>query len=204
LPANDPLRTKLGAKLVGRWKSGTPIDLSPDKDNHLTDNAKNNDFDFLTKDASGHEVPDEAGFRCPRFAHVRKVYPRERNAFGNRIRRIIRRGAPFGLPFDPQGGSGHDANAERGLFFVAYMSSFEHKFEFLMGIWVNSPDFPVVGAGPDPIIGDHQPRPSPIDLHQQGKPDFQKDFQRFVHTTGTLYAFTPSITALKQMANGTL
>jgi len=84
------------------------------------------------------------------------------------------------------------------------MSSIEQKFEFLMQAWVNNPGFPVPAAGPDPIIGDHQPRPSPIDMHRQGKPDFQKDFQRFVHTTGTLYAFVPSITALKNMASGTL
>jgi len=204
LAPNDPLRQSLGAKLVGRWKSGTPVDLSPDKDNNLTDDAHINNFNYGTIDAHGDFQADDEGFRVPRFAHIRKVYPRERDFAGNRARRIIRRGVPFGPPFDPAKGNGGDNDAERGLVFVAYMSSIENKFEFLMQVWANNADFPLPEAGPDPIIGDTQPRPSPIDLKIQGKPDFKKDFQRFVHTTGTLYAFSPSISTLKGLASGTL
>lgn len=205
LAPNDPLRQSLGAKLVGRWKSGTPVDLSPDEDKNLTDDAHINNFNYENLDAHGNPTgPDDDGFRVPRFAHIRKVYPRAQDAFGNRARRIIRRGVPFGPPFDPAKGNGGDNDAERGLVFVAYMSSIENKFEFLMQAWANNADFPVPEAGPDPIIGDTQPRPSPNDLKIQGKPDFKKDFERFVHTTGTLYAFSPSISAIKEMASGTL
>lgn len=204
LPAGDPLHGMLGAKLVGRWKRGTPIDLAPNANIDITDKARINNFNFITKEDRDQAQGDADGFRCPRFAHVRKVYPRQKDSFGNRARRVIRRGVPFGLPFDPAGGSGHDAHSERGLVFVAYMSSIEEKFEFLMRVWVNNPDFPVPGAGPDPIIGDAQPRPSPYDLHRQGKPDFKADFPRIVHTSGTLYAFTPSLKALNGLANGTL
>lgn len=188
VPADGSINADmLGAKVVGRWKSGTPIDLSPDKDNNLTDDATTNNFTFAN---------DLQGLRCPRFAHIRKVYPRDHDAFGNRAKRIIRRGIPFGPPFD------QDANAERGLFFVAYMESIEGQFEFLMGAWVNPESFPFdVPQGPDAILGDQFSGAS-CTIQRQGKPPLQHAFKRFVETTGTLYAFAPSLSALNQLANG--
>jgi Dyp-type peroxidase family len=177
----------LGAKLVGRWKSGTPIDLSPDTDNNLTDDAHINNFRFDN---------DSQGLRCPRFAHIRKVYPRDHDLFGNRAKRIMRRGIPFGPSFD------YDANAERGLFFVAYMESIEGQFEFLNGAWINFPSFPFDNPqGPDAIIGSEF-EAGPCTIARQGKPAIQHSFKRFVETTGTLYAFVPSRSALNQLANG--
>ena len=177
----------LGAKLVGRWKSGTPIDLSPDKDNNLTDDASVNNFNFAS---------DAQGLRCPRFAHIRKVYPRDHDFAGNRAKRIIRRGIPFGPPFD------QDATAERGLFFVAYMESIEGQFEFLMSAWVNSSSFPFdVPQGPDVIIASEFGA-GPCTIQRQGKPPLQHSFKRFVETSGTLYTFVPSLSALNQLANG--
>ena len=177
----------LGAKVVGRWKSGTPVDLSPDQDHNLTDDVHINNFNF---------AGDDQGLRSPRFAHIRKVYPRNHDAFGNRAKRVIRRGIPFGPPFD-QGGS-----AERGLFFVAYMASIEDKFEFLMNAWVNFQFFPFdVPQGPDAVIGSEF-EVAPCTIQRQGKPALQPTFKRFVNTTGSLYAFVPSLTALTQLANG--
>jgi hypothetical protein len=53
----------LGARFVGRWKDGTPIDISP---NHpdpalAKDKQRNNHFDFST-------VKDQS--KCPFAAHV--------------------------------------------------------------------------------------------------------------------------------------
>jgi len=211
LPSDDPLRSKIGAMLVGRWKSGTPVDLSPDTDNGLTSDTEINNFNFLARDVENiHVDNDEAGLRCPHFGHIRKVYPRQGGFAINRVKRIIRRGVPFGNPYDPARGEGFDAQAARGLVFVAYMSSIEAKFEFLMRAWVNNPKFPVPqfesGAetltGPDPIIGDAAPL-SPITLKHPGGNDLKPDFLRKVQTTGTLYAFSPSIPALNALANGT-
>ena len=177
----------LGAKVVGRWKSGTPVDLSPGTDSNLTDNARINNFNFAN---------DDQGLRCPRFAHIRKVYPRDHDFDGNRTKRIMRRGIPFGPPFD------QDANAERGLFFVAYMESIEGQFEFLMSAWVDNPEFPFdVPQGPDVIIGSEFGSP-PCTIQRQGQSALQPTFKRFVNTTGTLYAFTPSLSALNLLANG--
>lgn len=192
LPAGDPLGASLeplGAKLVGRWKDGTPVALSPDVDDNLTDDAHINNFDFSNDES--------LGTKCPRFAHIRKVYPRDNGLAGNRIRRIIRRGVPYGPPYDPNAGN---ADEDRGLLFVSYMASIENQFEFLTRIWVNS-SFPIPDAGPDPIIGDTA-SPRPNTLHRDGKPEFQVNFERFVHTRGAVYAFTPSISALKEIAEG--
>jgi len=58
----------LGARLVGRWKSGAPIVLSPleDDPNLGSDPTRNNNFGF---DRRSQE-------RFPFAAHIRKTYPR--------------------------------------------------------------------------------------------------------------------------------
>src|SRR5262249_16876477 len=60
----------LAARMVGRWKSGAPLELAPLRDypglGH--DDKRNNDFEF---------GEDPAQRRCPYAAHIRKVYPRD-------------------------------------------------------------------------------------------------------------------------------
>jgi deferrochelatase/peroxidase EfeB len=86
--------------------------------------------------------------------------------------RILRRGIPFGPVLqgstleDPK----PDDGVERGLHFIAYMTSIEDQFEFIIRNWVNNPDFKepsgshathpatqldpnTQGGGHDPIIG---------------------------------------------------
>jgi Dyp-type peroxidase family len=234
LPAGDPLNEdSLGAKLVGRWRSGAPIDLAPDEDDPTFDPTQGNNFHFYQRDEQGNIIRDpdgtpntdnDPGLRCPRFAHIRKVYPRANNFAGNRSRRIIRRGVPFGLPFQPTAGEEHGADAQRGLLFVAYMRSFEDQFEFLQSIWANPPGFPfdVPTPGPDPIIGTARPDDKPVSVPvpsadddenatvrlNRGKPDAVQEtllhFERWVHTTGAVYTFVPSIPTLTQLASGLL
>ncbi len=192
---SDPLTVdQLAAKLVGRWRSGTPLAHAPDRDNRSARNQNDdNDFEF---------VPDDPeGFKTPRFAHIRKMYPRDDTFRENERHRILRRGIPFGLHFDPALGRGHGVDAERGLCFNAFMSSIEDQFEFLQQHWANNPNFREAGDGPDPVIGTD---PAPVTLRRQGRPDRRLDFRRFVQTTGALYAFAPSLTTLTRLARGTL
>lgn len=200
LPEDDPMSEDvLAAKLVGRWRSGTPLANAPERDNRSSRNRRDdNDFDF---------ADDEQGHKTPRFAHVRKMYPRDDARFRDTRHRIIRRGIPFGRTFDPAAGRGHGVDTDRGLLFNVFMASIEEQFEFLQQAWANAANFPSVVFqdnrvdGPDPVIGED---PAPLDLRRENLPDQALDFRRFVLTTGAVYAFAPSLSTLRQLAAGEL
>jgi Dyp-type peroxidase family len=183
----------LAAKLVGRWRSGTPLAHAPDGDlrsGRVADD--DNDFEY-SDDPDGHKTP--------RFAHIRKVYPRDQEVPGEPTaerRRIIRRGIPFGLPFDPALGRGYGTDAERGLVFAAFMASIENKFEFLQQQWVNDIGFPEAADGVDPVIGTG----GAVTLKHDGAADATLTFAQFVTTEGAIYAFAPSLTTLAALATG--
>ena len=61
----------LGARFIGRWKSGAPIELTPFQDDPklAKDAQRNNNFDF-----SGESFDDQT--KCPFTAHIRKMNPR--------------------------------------------------------------------------------------------------------------------------------
>ena len=60
----------LAARMVGRWKSGAPLELAPLRDDPALggDDKRNNDFEF---------GDDRYQRKCPYAAHIRKVYPRD-------------------------------------------------------------------------------------------------------------------------------
>ncbi len=102
---------RLAAKVVGCWRSGSPLALAPDHDDPSTRVPKRiNKFDF---------GDDPEGENTPIFAHIRKTYPRG-GRFDDNLHRIMRRGIPFGLHFDPALGRGHGQDAERCLIFNAH------------------------------------------------------------------------------------
>ena len=127
----------LGARMVGRWKSGAPIDITPLKDDPKlgADPERNNDFDFNFTNPD--DQTDQT--RCPFAAHIRKSYPRQDlEKFVNiDANRIIRQGIPFGpevTPLEASEGKTHkDLHGEipRGLAFVCYQTILGNGFEFL-------------------------------------------------------------------------
>ncbi|MCW2534392.1 MAG: hypothetical protein JWQ26_91 [Modestobacter sp.] len=188
----------LAARFVGRWRSGTPVDKAPDRDiRGGRQRTEDNDFEFES---------DADGLRCPRFAHIRKVYPRKApppsvGEEESNKHRILRRGIPFGPAFDPTAGRGHGIDSERGLVFACYQASIEDQFQFLQRYWVNNADFPDRSDGPDPVIGVD----GKVVLHADGGATTElPELRRFVRTQGSLFAVTPSIPALLAMATGEL
>lgn len=187
----------LAAKMVGRWRSGAPLARYPERDaGAARDTLRDNDFDY-TDDPLGHKTP--------RFCHIRKMLPRD-GRFHDRGRRLLRRGIPFGPPFDPATSVDRD-RSERGLLFIAYVASIERQFEFLQRFWANTPTFPGIidqaqplDDGFDPIIGSSS---VPCRLRRSAQPDAQLDLQRFVHTSGALYGFVPSLSTLIMLAGET-
>src|SRR5437867_5859541 len=79
----------IAAKLMGRWRSGAPLVLAPNKDDPElgADMQRTNDFNYKEMDPHGYAVP--------LGAHIRRMNPRDTAANMNR-RRMIRRGAPYG------------------------------------------------------------------------------------------------------------
>ncbi|KAK7033639.1 dye-decolorizing heme-containing peroxidase [Paramarasmius palmivorus] len=137
----------LGARMVGRWKSGAPIDLAPLRDDPVlaADPNRNNDFTY--------DHPDLAGFTfstnqtlCPFGAHTRKTNPRAHLPTNTR-NHIIRAGIPYGPEVtDAEAtaqASSKSADLERGLAFVSYQSNIASGFAFIQQVWVDNSNFPV-------------------------------------------------------------
>ena len=103
----------LGAKMVGRWQSGAPLALSPDRDDPElgADPERNNDFLY---------GDDPRGFKCPAGAHARRANPRDsldhEGSVNVRLHRMIRRGTSYG-PMLPEGVL-EDDGEDRGIIFV--------------------------------------------------------------------------------------
>ena len=79
----------LAAKLMGRWRSGAPLVLAPERDDPAlgADLQRNNNFNY--------KVEDPKGYAVPLGSHMRRMNPRDTAVNMNR-RRMIRRGATYG------------------------------------------------------------------------------------------------------------
>jgi Dyp-type peroxidase family len=199
----------LAAKLVGRWRSGAPMEPVPalpaGVDPASTDPSvatpavlrdnQINDFDYEPGDADGSRVP--------RAAHIRKVNPRSSNPPGKQEsnrHRILRRGIPYGPEFQPgeqpYGQQPVGDDRDRGLLFLCYQSSLARGFSFVQQSWANARDFPQPGDGEDPIISQALAERE-FNLPPQAT---HLLMARWVFTTGGEFFFTPSISALAQLA----
>ncbi|GAB2587720.1 peroxidase [Paractinoplanes abujensis] len=156
---------------------------------------------------------DRDGEQTPLFAHIRKVNPRDDMVFRDRGHKMLRRGITFG-PRYHRDRPDENAGVERGVVFNAYVASIEDQFEFVQRRWANDPGFPSsalakygrVEAEPprvdglDPVIGDDRQTAEkrlPAAVVDKIKPSA---FGGFVTTTGAVYAFAPTLSALRQLA----
>jgi Dyp-type peroxidase family len=210
----------LAARMVGRWRSGAPVHKCPTHD-PVNDPTATHDNDISFKD-------DPDGLKTPLFSHLRQCAPRDGLVDGEPVpelfmdaRRIMRRGAPYGRPFDPAGGAPGGPDAARGLLFVCYQADLVEQFEFIQKAWVNTSNFPPgrgIPPGPDGMISGKLPAAGegkpPINngviqyesaaADGAGRTTTPLDIKRFVHTEGAVYAFAPSISTLKALAEGRL
>ena len=113
-----------------------PLALSPDAPDAPVPPEQFNSFDYVPTEAMPDAFDDRRGYRCPIGAHIRRMNPRHSTVAGNSglKRRIVRRGLPYGPPYDPR----HpDDGIERGLLGLFIGVSLKDQFEFLMSDWVN-------------------------------------------------------------------
>ena len=198
----------LAARMVGRWRSGAPLELAPLRDNPWlgANDKRNNDFGY---------ADDPLQRACPYAAHIRKANPRD-DPPGGRSETLAHRIIRSGIPFGPEVAAGETTTQQsRGLMFVCYQASIERGFEFIQRRYSDNPDFvggkrrpddhsPVV-PGFDPIIGQapgNGPRSmdEPAPNYPAGNRRTVLDMpEQFVIVTASGYFFMPSIAALRTL-----
>ncbi|HET6168935.1 MAG TPA: Dyp-type peroxidase [Terracidiphilus sp.] len=190
-------KEKLAAKLIGRWRDGTPLELSPDK----PDSAIAQDPNRSTNFTYG---ADAAGTRCPMGAHIRRVHPRDAFGFNGRLinrRRITRRGLPYG-PFAAEDQAVADKD-DRGVIFMALNASLSRQFEFVQQQWIQYGNDSHLGNDKDALMGNHggQGRLAIQGDATPANPPFAcSHLPDFIELRGGDYFFLPSITALGMIA----
>jgi Dyp-type peroxidase family len=192
----------IAAKLCGRWRNGVPLALSPDTPALDLPPERYNSFDYTPTAAVPDAADDRRGQRCPIGAHVRRMNPRHSTVAGNSglKRRLIRRGLPYGPPFDP---ARPDDGIERGLLGLFIGVSLKDQFEFLMSDWANKGSFaPGLRGTRDAIIGDNSAPGAAFLIPREGQPTIElQGLSRFVTCRGGAYGFLPSLTALAYLGD---
>lgn len=184
----------LAAKMMGRWRSGAPLALSPERDSPELgrDRFKNNVFLFYDD--------DKLGFKTPPGSHIRRMNPRDglkdSGTFVN-LRRMLRRGTSYGPELPPD--ALEDDGAERGLMFLFIGAHLRRQFEFVQSTWLNDGEFIACGTQPDPIVG---AKNGPGEFVIPKRPIKRRvpGLDRFVTVRGGEYFFVPGIKALQWLS----
>ncbi len=180
----------LAAKMVGRWQSGAPLALSPDRD----DPEMGSDWQRVNRFLYGG---DGAGSKCPVGAHIRRMNPRDTKlaVMSNvNLRRIIRHGTTYGRPLAP--GALEDDGQSRGIFFIFLSATAPDTYEFLKREWIQDGNFLGLGTQRDPIAGSHDGSETftvPMRPVRRRIPLMES----FTRTLGGEYAFLPSLSAMR-------
>ena len=185
----------IAAKVVGRWRNGLPLLLSPDTDSPPIPVPESswNDFSYGT---------DADGVRCPIGAHIRRSNPRDqrmRPTGDGHQRRLMRRAMPFGARWNP--GDSPDG-ISRGLVGHFIGASLLLQFETLMGEWLNiGMTEPRITGSDDILLGADPARSKLIIPSADGSSTQVAGFGPFVTTRAGIYLFLPSLTALRWIGN---
>jgi Dyp-type peroxidase family len=183
----------VGARMIGRWKDGSPVVLYPDASPHRPNPT--NDFGYATL--------DPRGFACPLGSHVRRSNPRDSLMSDNlkapnhvSSHRILRRGRAYLEPAPA------DAKPTEGLIFLAACTDLERQFEFIQQSWLGEPSFHGLTGEADPAVD------SDGKLQDLSLPDGRtvrriRGIPDFVTVRGGGYFFMPSRSALYYLADRT-
>jgi Dyp-type peroxidase family len=208
---NDDGVARFSARCIGRWQNGTPVNdrSTPPPDDERPDNPGSPTAEAYRE--------DKYGLRTPRYAHIRKVHPRDYvEKLGDRIiddannHRIIRRGITYSA-------TNEAGEPEVGLLFLGYQASIEEQFEWIMRNWANSDQFSTlksshvinVGSpGQDALVGANQTSPkNPREPFYPIGPDSSEilreerlTLERFVVMRGGDYFFSPSLPGLDALS----
>ncbi|HVE52537.1 MAG TPA: hypothetical protein VNB23_04075, partial [Ramlibacter sp.] len=206
----DDARTRTGldrdhvaAKLMGRWRNGTPVTEAPNppQSGVLPFRVKAlqyNAFDYAPSQQHPNIHDDHDGLRCPVGAHIRRMNPRSALVAGSPYsHRLIRRGMPYGPRW-----AGKDDGRSRGLYGLFLCADIERQFEFLVQEWANGDTAASGMRGTrDPVVGSQQGGGAFLIPVQGGTPH-RIDVPRLVTTRGSVYLLMPGLDALRFLAAG--
>jgi deferrochelatase/peroxidase EfeB len=186
----------LAAKMMGRWRDGTPLVLSPNVAN--VDLAEK-DFDYSQ---------DQRGERCPMAAHIRIVNGRDQlldftnqAMFPAGFPRVLRRGSTYGPWLEGE----NDDGLERGIFGMFICANINQQFYSLMR-WIgrtNHSDVYTDQHGQDPLFASRSV-PDATDrftIPSEDVPTTLQDFPDFIRIQGVAIVLLPSLSTLRQLAS---
>jgi Dyp-type peroxidase family len=193
---SDPqMEELLAAKMMGRWRSGAPLVLYPDKPGAEPQN------EFL------YTPTDPDGLACPIGSHIRRANPRDslptwpsRSIDNSNRHRIIRRGRKYGSLSDNVGADESGDCSDQGIYFIALNADLLRQFEFIQFSWLNNPQFNGLDKDKDPIVGDNNAN-FQFTIQKKSLNHRIIGLPRFVTMKGGGYFFLPGIRALKFLAH---
>lgn len=194
-------KEKLASKFIGRWRDGTPVELSPEHEDPKIVKCKDQNVNFTFG-------KDLEGLRCPIGAHVRRTNPRDAFGFNGKLinrRRITRRGLAYG-PHTPEDQPVRDSD-EHGIVFMALNASLFRQFEFVQQQWIEYGNDARQGNDKDMLIGNHEGKGKFViqGAEDPSNPPFIcGGLPTFVELRGGDYFFVPSITALRMIATNSV
>jgi len=186
-------RELLAAKLVGRWRSGAPLTLAPDKDDPSVgeDPQRNNDFTYAN---------DTRGRQVPFGAHMRRMNPRDTEMaqlVDVNLHRILRRSTAYGEPYDPDAISEQDDESPRGMYFIFLSARAMATVEFLQTEWINSGNFMALDLERDPLVGLQDGGAESFTIPKEPVRHRIHGIESFNVLRGGEYFFMPSLSALR-------
>jgi deferrochelatase/peroxidase EfeB len=186
----------LAAKLMGRWRDGTPLSLSPDGMNPALATA--NDFGY---------ADDPSGLKCPFAAHIRIVNGRDqplnfvnKSMFPAGFPRVLRRGSPYGPPLTGE----TDDGCDRGIVGMFLCANINQQI-YSLTRWIGKTDFSDVYRdqhGQDPLVGNRSiPSASTTFSIPTDKGTIAvKGLIDFVRLQGVAFLLMPSLQTLRHLS----
>lgn len=180
----------LASRLMGRWRDGTPVVLSPDTPDEAQAHAP---FDY-SNDPDGKTVPFAA--------HIRVVRPRDTELklavklTSDPLPLVLRRGTPYGSELAGTADDGID----RGLIGLFLCTSINHQFYKIMN-WMNNADIFDKSSESnlqDPFATRESTGPTADPEFTAATPSFKlrATLKTFTRTRGTALLLLPGRTSL--------
>jgi Dyp-type peroxidase family len=180
----------MAAKIVGRWRDGTPLAVSPDHADAavVADPTQANNFDY---------AEDGNGYACPIGAHIRRANPRLSMPFDGKLvarHRLVRRGLPYGTALAP--GSADDG-VDRGIVFACFQADLERQFEFIQSQWFDDGNAFGLGTDKDPLLGTQNGGKLVVN---GAPPAFASPMRTVVTVLGGEYFYAPGLNGLDYLS----